>query len=168
MFSSWSPLALVLLSFPFSVPTATLPQSSSSATYLSFITYRHAAANKPCVGINGTVSWPLDYVNPNTSGTCFDDGTDHLTCIRRYFLSAEGFAVDTVPRKCAVEGYQERGCSGSSRPASYNGAAEWTWDGSAMDVNIRSFRMACTPRGANFSGVGGSQSNVSGDGLVKR
>jgi len=148
-------LALVLVPLVFSISTISLPEATSPPVFISLIIYRHAVSSTPCSGVNGTVNWPLDYVKPNSTGSCFDDSTTHLTCIRRRFQQSGGVKVDTEPRICSFQGFQQRDCEGPSFPASYNGAAEWTWDGVDMNINVQSFRMICAQTGAASTGVDG-------------
>ena len=149
-------LAYFLFPFALALPATNLAHSATPQAYLSLITFRHATSNRPCSGISSTVAWPLDFVSWNSTGKCFDDDTHHFTCLRRMFTQIEEFNIDTAPRRCSVAGYQKRYCDGPRLPASYNGAAEWTWDGSDMGIDIRSFALYCAETGAPSIGVDGN------------
>lgn len=147
-------LTLVLSSLASAVPINS-SDASSQPSYLALEIYHQAKSGTPCAGLNGTLNWSLGNVIPNSTDNCFDDETHHKTCIRRKFTQADGYKIDTVPRTCEVEGYMQGQCLGSSFPASYNGAAEWTWDGIDMGIDIQSFKMYCAVTGAVTIGVSG-------------
>ena len=135
----------ILLSFTLvaSLPTITPSEVVSSPPHLSLEIYRGANTNTPCTGINGTLNWPVENTASNSTESCFSTGAHYITCIRRQFQQFDDPKVDVTPRLCSIEGYRQEDCGGLAVPASYTGAAEWTWNGVDMGVVVQSSRMDC-------------------------